>query len=165
LLLLYFFSPTVTSLRSLQQTTTLVKVQRRLGVRRTSLGALSEAAHVFDAALLHEVIAERGSRIRPQAKLEPNSIGERAGWGACGAPLPPPQPSPAQGGRGLDLPQSAAEGVRVRVEVTDRCAALGQFHALPNGGFGAGEEALDVLAVAGPDQRRCHEGIEDIGGG
>jgi hypothetical protein len=66
LLLLYFFSPTVTSLRGLQQATTLATVQRRLGVRATSLGALSEAAAVFDAALLQAVIAELGGRIRPQ---------------------------------------------------------------------------------------------------
>ncbi len=55
LLLVYCFSPTVTSLRGLQQATTLAKVQARLGVRRTSLGALSKAASVFDAALLHWV--------------------------------------------------------------------------------------------------------------
>jgi hypothetical protein len=69
LLLLYFFNPTVTSLRGLQQATTLTKVQAHLGVRRTSLGALSEAAQVFDAAWLHEVIAELGSRIRPQGSV------------------------------------------------------------------------------------------------
>ena len=40
-----------TILRGLQQTT-LTKVQERLGVRRTSLGTLREAAYVFDAALL-----------------------------------------------------------------------------------------------------------------
>ena len=43
-LLLYFFSPIVTSLRGLQQGTTLAKVQARFWVRPTSLGALSEAA-------------------------------------------------------------------------------------------------------------------------
>ena len=42
--LLDFFNPVVTSLRGLQQTTMLTKVQERLGVRRTSLSALSEAA-------------------------------------------------------------------------------------------------------------------------
>jgi hypothetical protein len=47
LLLLYFFNPVVTSLRGLQQTTTLTKVQERLGVRQTSLSALGEAAYVF----------------------------------------------------------------------------------------------------------------------
>lgn len=65
LLLLYFFNPTVTSLRGLHQASTLAKVQHRLGVRRTSLGALSEAAQVFDAALLQEVIAELGPRVPP----------------------------------------------------------------------------------------------------
>jgi Transposase DDE domain len=65
LLLLYFFSPIVTSLRGLQQASTLDHVQQRLGVRRTSLGSLSEAAQVFDAALLHEVIATLGARLAP----------------------------------------------------------------------------------------------------
>jgi hypothetical protein len=41
LLLLYFFNPVVTSLRGLQQTTTLATVQARLGIRQTSLSALS----------------------------------------------------------------------------------------------------------------------------
>src|SRR5687768_11733197 len=67
LLLLYFFSPTVTSLRGLQQATTLAEVQRRFGVRPTSLGALSEAAQVFDAALLQAVIGEVGRRLPPPA--------------------------------------------------------------------------------------------------
>ena len=62
LLLLYFFNPVVTSLRGLQQTTTLANVQERLGVRQTSLSALSEAAYIFDAALLHEVLTTLGAR-------------------------------------------------------------------------------------------------------
>src|SRR5215470_10741572 len=65
LLLLYFFNPVVTSLRGLQQTTTLANVQERLGIRPTSLSALSEAAYVFDAALLHEVLTTLGARLRP----------------------------------------------------------------------------------------------------
>jgi len=56
LLLLYFFNPTITSLRGLQQITDLAKL-RPLGIRRTSLGSLSEAQQVFDAALLEPVIA------------------------------------------------------------------------------------------------------------
>src|ERR1043166_1831047 len=55
-LLLYFFTPVVPSLRSLQQTTTLATVQARLGVRQTSLSALSAAAYIFDAALLHALL-------------------------------------------------------------------------------------------------------------
>jgi Transposase DDE domain len=65
LVLLYFFSPIVASLRGLQQASALEKVQQRLGVRRTSLGSLSEAAQVFDAPLLHDVIAELGARLAP----------------------------------------------------------------------------------------------------
>jgi hypothetical protein len=63
LLLVYFFNPIVTSLRGLQQTTTLATVRLHFGVRPTSLGALSEAAPVFDPALLQEVIAALGRRM------------------------------------------------------------------------------------------------------
>ena len=69
LLLLYFFNPVVTSLRGLQQTTTLAKVQERLGVRPTSLSGLSEAAYVFDATLLHKVLLTLGAHLRPQLPL------------------------------------------------------------------------------------------------
>jgi hypothetical protein len=62
LLLLYFFNPVLTSLRGLQQATTLQKVQKLLGVRPTALGSFSEAARVFDAELLQAVIAELGDR-------------------------------------------------------------------------------------------------------
>ncbi len=62
LLLVYFFTPTVTSLRGLQQLTTLAYVQRRWGVQRTALGSLSEAATVFEAALLQDVISELALR-------------------------------------------------------------------------------------------------------
>ena len=65
-LLLYFFHPVVTSVRGLQQMMTLATVQERLGVHPTSLSALSEAAYVFDAALLHAVLSTLGARLRPQ---------------------------------------------------------------------------------------------------
>jgi len=65
LLLLYYFSPILTSLRGLQQATALEAVRRRLGVRPTSLGSLSEAARVFDAALLQGIVAELADRARP----------------------------------------------------------------------------------------------------
>ncbi|MGH7965598.1 MAG: IS4 family transposase [Candidatus Binatia bacterium] len=63
MLLGYFFNPTVTSLRGLQQMTTLSKVQQRWGVGRTALGSLSEAAQVFDAALLQAVMRELAVRV------------------------------------------------------------------------------------------------------
>src|SRR6476620_522812 len=62
---LYFFHPVVTSVRGLPQTTTLATVQERLGIRPTSLRALREAAYVFDAALLPEVLITLGARLRP----------------------------------------------------------------------------------------------------
>lgn len=61
--LLYFFTPTLTSLRSLQRATELGKVQQCLGISRTSLGSLSEAEAVFDARLLEKIIAELAGRL------------------------------------------------------------------------------------------------------
>jgi hypothetical protein len=58
LLLLALFNPAVRSLRSLQQASTLQKVQKRLGCPRTSLGALSEATDVFDPRRLEAIIGE-----------------------------------------------------------------------------------------------------------
>ncbi len=68
LLLLYFFNATLTSLRALQQASELEKVQALLGVGRVSLGSLSEAARVFDAAALHEILAELALRAVPLQK-------------------------------------------------------------------------------------------------
>jgi hypothetical protein len=62
LFILYFFNPTVDSLRGIQQFTTLEKVQRLSGVKPTALGSLSEAARVFDAAALRPIIAELAAR-------------------------------------------------------------------------------------------------------
>lgn len=58
LILLYFFNPIVSSLRSIQQASQLKKVQRLLGCSRASLGSLSEAARVFDADLLRGIIGD-----------------------------------------------------------------------------------------------------------
>jgi hypothetical protein len=65
LLLIYFFNSTVTSLRGLQQVSELDKVQELLGIRQVALGSLSEAAHVFDAAVLHKILAELAVRALP----------------------------------------------------------------------------------------------------
>ena len=58
LLLLYMFNPICVSLRAIQQASTLRKVQRVLGVPRSSLGSLSEAARVFDSELIKPVIQQ-----------------------------------------------------------------------------------------------------------
>ena len=65
LILLYFFNPVVTSVRGIRQATELGKVQRELGVAKTSLGSLSEAARVFDSELLHSIIGELADELVP----------------------------------------------------------------------------------------------------
>lgn len=65
LLLLYFFNPVLTSLRGIQQASGFRKVQRELGVAKTSLGSLSEAARVFDAQLLQAMIRELADQLAP----------------------------------------------------------------------------------------------------
>lgn len=68
LILLYFFNPIVTSLRGIQQTSALQKVQRLLGCSRSSLGSLSEAARVFDPELLVGIIGELVQKLPPIQK-------------------------------------------------------------------------------------------------
>src|SRR5204863_7849520 len=65
LLFLYFWNPIVVSLRSLQQATSLDKLQKRLGVPRVSLGSLSEASGVFAAEPLREIVQELAEQALP----------------------------------------------------------------------------------------------------
>jgi hypothetical protein len=58
LILVYLFNPIVTSLRGIQQSSELKKVQRRLKCPRASLGSLSEATDVFDPERLQEIVQE-----------------------------------------------------------------------------------------------------------
>jgi hypothetical protein len=65
LVLLYFFNPVITSLRALQQASKLDKVQKLLGVRRTSLGSLSESVGDFSAEPLREIVQELAAKAVP----------------------------------------------------------------------------------------------------
>jgi hypothetical protein len=65
LLLLYFFNPTVKSLRGIQQASELDKVQRLFGSTRVSRGSLSEASRVFDPELLHAIIGDLAEQALP----------------------------------------------------------------------------------------------------
>lgn len=66
LLLLYYFTPTLTSLRGLQQATTLAKVQKHLGLSQApALSTLSAAARDFDPELLRPLLAELAERAMP----------------------------------------------------------------------------------------------------
>ena len=62
LVILHFFNPVLTSLRGVRQASALRNVQRKLGVRRTSLGSLSESSRVFDPDLLKEIVEELAGR-------------------------------------------------------------------------------------------------------
>lgn len=65
LILLYFFNPIVASMRGIQHTSELKKVQRILGCPRAALGSLSEAGRVFDADLLRGIIGELVDKLPP----------------------------------------------------------------------------------------------------
>jgi Transposase DDE domain len=67
LLLMYFCNPALQSLRALQQATGWEKTRKKLGIERTSLGSLSEAARVFDADLLRPVVQELAGQALPLA--------------------------------------------------------------------------------------------------
>jgi hypothetical protein len=63
LLLLYFFTPALTSLRGLQQAAGLDKVQKSLGLPKApGLGTLSAAARDFDPDLLQPILAHLADR-------------------------------------------------------------------------------------------------------
>lgn len=72
LLVLLYFNPSLSSLRSLQKISGLRCVRKTLGCERASLGSLSEAARVFDAELLQPIIAELSDRLpaHPRNKEE-----------------------------------------------------------------------------------------------
>jgi len=65
LILLFFFNPTLTSLRAIQQASCLDKVQKKLGGPRTSLGSLSAAARDFDAEALSAIVGELAQKALP----------------------------------------------------------------------------------------------------
>jgi hypothetical protein len=65
LILLFFFNPAFDSLRALQRASCIAKVRKKLGCTRTSLGSLSEAARVFEAAALQAIVGELAQQALP----------------------------------------------------------------------------------------------------
>ena len=57
----YLFNPTISSLRALDQASTIDKVKKQLGCSRATASSMSEAAGVFDADRLKAIIAELGA--------------------------------------------------------------------------------------------------------
>ena len=54
MVLMYFFSSAMESLRDQQQASGFDKVKKALGIRRMSLGSMSESVRVFDPAPCHK---------------------------------------------------------------------------------------------------------------
>lgn len=71
LILLTFFNPSVKSLRDLKRASRLKQVRKKLGCNEASLGALSEAMHVFDPSLLTEIIQELLGKIPDSPTADP----------------------------------------------------------------------------------------------
>jgi len=63
--LLYFFTPVLTSLRGIQQVSEFEVVRRKLGLPRFSLGSFSEASRVFDPTLLQPIIESLVGQLTP----------------------------------------------------------------------------------------------------
>ncbi len=74
LLLLYYYTPVLTSLRSIQRASELKNVQRMLGCSRAALGSLSEASSVFDPAVLREVIRNLASEVEVQGDVSNKAL-------------------------------------------------------------------------------------------
>jgi hypothetical protein len=68
--LFYFFNPAIGSLRGLQKASGFEKVQKALGIRRMSLGSMSESVRVFDPELLAQVFAGLAQRA-PERSCDP----------------------------------------------------------------------------------------------
>jgi hypothetical protein len=74
LILLWLYSPILTSLRGLQQASLLKKVQRKFGIAKTSLGSLSESVRVFDPEPLKQIAKELGDQL-PKSMARKQSKG------------------------------------------------------------------------------------------
>lgn len=63
LVLMWMFNPILTSLRGLQQASTLADVQKKFGVGRASLGSLSESVSIFDPEPLKQIAATLATQV------------------------------------------------------------------------------------------------------
>lgn len=71
LVLMWIFNPILTSLRGLQQASTLEDVQKKLGVGRASLGSLSESVSIFDPEPLKRIVVCSHRQQRIQLRWTP----------------------------------------------------------------------------------------------
>jgi hypothetical protein len=65
LILLYLFNPMIDSMRTLQKVSELPEIQKRLGIKRFSLGSFSESCRVFDPSMLQSVVDQLAGDLLP----------------------------------------------------------------------------------------------------
>ena len=65
LILLYLFNPMIDSVRTLQKVSELPEIQKRLGIKRFSLGSFSESCRVFEPAMLQQVVNQLAAGLLP----------------------------------------------------------------------------------------------------
>lgn len=70
LTLLYLFNPLIDSMRTLQKLSDLPELQKRLGIKRFSLGSFSESCRVFEPAMLEQVVNQLAGALRPVGRHE-----------------------------------------------------------------------------------------------
>ncbi|MBC7783884.1 MAG: IS4 family transposase [Burkholderiales bacterium] len=70
LMLLYLFNPMIDSVRTLQKVADLPEVQKKLGIKRFSLGSFSESCRVFEPRMLEAVVQQLYGRLRPIERPE-----------------------------------------------------------------------------------------------
>ncbi len=70
LVLLWMFNPMIDSMRTLLRVAALPEVQKKLGVRRCSLGSFSESCRLFEPAMLEQVVGQLAGELRPVGRQE-----------------------------------------------------------------------------------------------
>ena len=65
LVLLYLFNPLIDSMRTLQRVAELPEIQKRLGIKRFSLGSFSESCRVFEPQKLQAVVDQLATGLLP----------------------------------------------------------------------------------------------------
>src|SRR5271170_734253 len=70
LMLVAMFSPSIDAMRAVCRASDLKNVQKKLGIKRVSLGSFSESSHVFDPSLLLGVIESLLGKLHPTGRDE-----------------------------------------------------------------------------------------------
>lgn len=77
MVLAWMFNPVIDSLRGMQQASELKVVQKRLGVKRASLGSLSESATIFDPQPLAKIVEELAEKLPVETPERFKQVGKK----------------------------------------------------------------------------------------